>query len=116
MVLALAGSPSVNSTPTTFTPALSNTCFAPDQRFSSTSTPGRIRSANTLPPLPTLPAMNSASVAPNAYPPIGCTYTTGQRELTPRSNTITGTPVAQNFATAGVNAAVVFGDTINAEQ
>src|SRR5438067_3229913 len=116
MVFVLAGSPSVNSTPTTFTAALSKMTFAAAQRFSSTSTPGRMRNASTLPPLPAFCAMNSAAAAPNAYPPIGCTNVTGQLVVTPRSKTTTGTPVAHAFSTAGVSASVVFGEMMNALQ
>src|SRR5918999_3329827 len=41
---------------------------------------------------------------------------TGQSVLTPRSNTITGTPVSHAASTAGVSVSVVFGDTISASQ
>jgi hypothetical protein len=62
--LDLAGSPSVNSTPTTLTPALSKATFAADQRVSSTSTPGRMRSASTLPPGFVFWLTNSAATCP----------------------------------------------------
>src|SRR2546423_3697873 len=75
-----------------------------------------MRSASTLPPLPTFCAMNSAAAAPNAYPPIGCTKLTGQSVVTPRSNTTTGTPLWQARSTTGVSAEVVFGDTMIASQ
>ena len=39
---------------------------------------------------------------------------TGQSVSTPRSNTITGIPVSHACSTAGVNVAVVFGETISA--
>src|SRR5256885_8837765 len=47
---------------------------------------------------------------------MGCTKLTGQSVVTPRSNTITGTPVWQARSMAGVNALVVFGETISALQ
>src|SRR6266487_6254565 len=47
---------------------------------------------------------------------MGCTNETGQSVVTPRSNTITGTPLRHAASTAGVKAVVVFGDTISASQ
>ena len=41
---------------------------------------------------------------------------TGQSVLTPRSNTMTGMPVAHASSTAGVSVAVVLGETISASQ
>jgi len=46
MLFAFAGSALLNSTPTTSTPSRSKITLAAAHRFSSTSTPGRIRSAN----------------------------------------------------------------------
>ena len=78
MLFAFAGSALLNSTPTTSTPSRSKITLAAAHRFSSTSTPGRMRSASTLPPRPAFSAMNSAESAPNAYPPMGWMNVTGQ--------------------------------------
>ena len=47
---------------------------------------------------------------------MGLMNVTGQSVFTPRSNTITGTPVAHASSTAGVSVAVVLGETIRASQ
>ena len=62
--LTLAPSPWVNWTSTTLTLFLSKMTLAADHRVSSTSTPGRMRRAITLPPFLTLLVMNSAASAP----------------------------------------------------
>jgi hypothetical protein len=64
MDLVVAGSPSVNSTSTTSRSLSSKAISAADQRFSSTSTPGEIRSARMLPPGSTVSTRKSAEVAP----------------------------------------------------
>src|SRR5208282_5508817 len=52
---------------------------------------------------------------PQPYPPTGLMKVTGHWVRTPRSNTITGS-FWQAASTAGVSAAVVFGDTIRMSQ
>ncbi len=53
---------------------------------------------------------NVAVSMPHANPPIGWMNVTGQSVCTPRSKTMTGLSVAQARSTAGVIAAVLFGE------
>ena len=63
---SLAVSPSVNSTPTTSARCRRRSRWPRPSGVSSTSTPGRMRSARTLPPGSTSSTRNSAASAPNA--------------------------------------------------
>ncbi|KRD47595.1 hypothetical protein ASE27_04730 [Oerskovia sp. Root918] len=64
MSLILAPSPPVNSWPTTSISLSEKILSAAAQRFSSTSTPGRMRSARTFEPGSRFSTRNSAPSAP----------------------------------------------------
>ena len=59
---------------------------------------------------------NSAVSMPHANPPIGWMNVVGQSVWTPRSNTMTGLPVSHARSTAGVSAAVEFGEMMKTSQ